>query len=90
MPHFEERGLPIHSDVIHAVVHPDELGYYVECSEFAVVTQGDTLDDLLRNLDEALGLYLDGEDLGALGLSTHPKLQVIIEKPLTIKASCGS
>jgi len=76
--------VPIKRDVIHAVVHPDEDGYYVECLEVAVVTQGDNLDDLVRNLDEALSLHLEGEDLAALGLSSHPKLQLIIEKPLAL------
>lgn len=71
-------------DVIHAVVQPDEDGYFVECLEVAVVTQGDTLDELMQNLNEALSLHLEGEDLTALGLSTHPKLQLIIEKPLTL------
>jgi predicted RNase H-like HicB family nuclease len=76
--------VPIRRDVIHAVAHPDEDGYYVECLEVAVVTQGDNLDDLVRNLDEALSLHLEGEDLAALGLSSHPKLQLIIEKPLAL------
>jgi predicted RNase H-like HicB family nuclease len=80
--HFGETRVPVQRDVIHAVVHPDEDGYYVECLEVAVVTQGDTLDDLVRNLDEALSLHLEGEDLAALGLSSHPKLQLIIERPL--------
>ena len=71
-------------DVIHAVVHPDEDGYFVECLEVAVVTQGDTLDDLVRNLDEALSLHLEGEDLAALGLSSHPKVQLIVERPLAL------
>lgn len=74
---------PVQRDVIHAIVHPDEDGYYAECLELAVVTQGDTLDDLVRNLDEALSLHLEGEDLASLGLSSQPKLQLIIEKPLT-------
>lgn len=82
--HFGETRIPLLRDVIHAVVHPDEDGYYVECLEVAVVTQGDTLDDLVRNLDEALSLHLEGEDLAAMGLSTHPKLQLMIEKPVTV------
>jgi len=81
---FGEPMAPIKRDVIHAVVHPDEDGYYVECLEVSVVTQGDNLDDLVRNLDEALSLHLEGEDLAALGLSSHPKLQLIIEKPLAL------
>jgi predicted RNase H-like HicB family nuclease len=82
-PHGHNTG-PIRRDVIHAVVHPDQDGYYVECLEVAVLTQGDTLDDLVRNLDEALSLHLEGEDLAALGLSEHPKLQLIFEKPLSL------
>jgi predicted RNase H-like HicB family nuclease len=75
---------PKQRDVIHAVAHPDEDGYYVECLEVSVVTQGDTLDELVRNLDEALGLYLEEEDLAALGLSSHPKVQLILERPLPL------
>jgi predicted RNase H-like HicB family nuclease len=80
----EKPGHPSLRDVIHAVVQPDEDGYFVECLEVAVVTQGDTLDELMQNLNEALSLHLEGEDLAALGLSSHPKLQLIIEKPLTL------
>jgi len=80
----EKPGHPPLRDVIHAVVQPDEDGYFVECLEVAVVTQGDTLDELMQNLNEALSLHLEGEDLAALGLSSHPKLQLIIEKPLTL------
>jgi len=82
--HFGEARVPVRREVIHAVAHPDEDGYYVECLEVSVVTQGDTLDELVRNLDEALGLYLEGEDLAALGLSSHPKVQLILERPLTL------
>ncbi len=80
----EKLNHPSLRDVIHAVVHPDEDGYFVECLEVAVVTQGDTLDDLVRNLDEALSLHLEGEDLAALGLSSHPKVQLIVERPLAL------
>lgn len=84
VPRFGQMTAPNKRDVIHAVVHPDEDGYYVECLEVAVVTQGDNLDDLVHNLDEALTLHLEGEDLATLGLSRHPKLQLIIEKPLAL------
>lgn len=70
-------------DVIHAVAYPSENAFVAECLEVAVVTQGDTLDELLRNLNAALSLHLEGEDLAALGLSSQPRLQVIIETSLT-------
>ena len=50
----------------------DESGYVAECVEFAVVTQGETLDEAVRNLQEAVALHLEGEDLPALGLAESP------------------
>jgi predicted RNase H-like HicB family nuclease len=50
-----------------------------ECLEIAVVTQGATLDEVTRNLQEAVGLHLEDEDLGALGLATNPTLVVTME-----------
>jgi len=38
----------------------------------------------MQNLDEALSLHLEGEDLAAMGLSPNPKLQLLIEKPLAV------
>jgi predicted RNase H-like HicB family nuclease len=48
-------------------------GYYVaSCLNINVVTQGDTFDETLRNLQEAVALYLEGEDLAELGLAANP------------------
>jgi predicted RNase H-like HicB family nuclease len=54
----------------------EESGYVAECMEIPVVTQGPTLDDVTRNLQEAVALHLDGEDLAALGLAKNPTLVV--------------
>ena len=43
----------------------EESGFVAECVELPVVTQGATLDDVIRNLREALALHLEGEDLQA-------------------------
>jgi len=65
---------------IKAVVRPGEqAGYVAECLEIAVVTQGETLDAVMQNLREAVGLYLEGEDLTALGLAPEPTLLVTME-----------
>ena len=64
--------------------YSDQDGYFVECLEVAVVTQGDTFDEVVQNLNEALSLHLEGEDLAALGLSSHPQLQLIFETPLSL------
>lgn len=65
---------------IKAVVYPgDESGYVAECVEIAVVTQGQSLDETMRNLREAVALYLEGEDLTELGLAPQPALLVTLE-----------
>ena len=65
---------------IKAVIRPGEQsGYVAECVEVPVVTQGGTLDEVTRNLQEAIGLHLEGEDLTALGLAPHPTVIVTME-----------
>ncbi|MCX6609850.1 MAG: type II toxin-antitoxin system HicB family antitoxin [Acidobacteria bacterium] len=41
--------------------------FVAECLDLPVVTQAATLDDLAKNIQEAIHLYLDGEDLAELG-----------------------
>ncbi|MBI2928410.1 MAG: type II toxin-antitoxin system HicB family antitoxin [Verrucomicrobia bacterium] len=65
---------------IKAVIRPgEESGYVAECVEIAVVTQGATLDEVTRNLQEAVALHLEGEDLTALGLANNPTLLLTME-----------
>jgi len=73
-----------HSSVIHAVIRADRDSYTAECLEVAVVTQGRDLDEMVRNLQEAIKLHLDGEDLAALGLSEHPRVQLILDAPFDV------
>jgi predicted RNase H-like HicB family nuclease len=55
---------------IKAVIGPGEQsGYVAECLEIPVVTQGVTLDEVTRNLREAVELHLEGEDPAELGLA---------------------
>jgi predicted RNase H-like HicB family nuclease len=65
---------------IKAVIRPGEdSGYVAECLEIAVVTQGTTLDEVTRNLREAVALYLEGENLEDLGLANDPSLLITME-----------
>jgi len=65
---------------IKAVVRPGEQsGYVAECMEIPVVTQGATLDEVTRNLQEAVQLHLEGEDLSELGLASEPTIVVTLE-----------
>jgi predicted RNase H-like HicB family nuclease len=67
-------------NTIKAVIrHGEDSGYVAECVEITVVTQGSTLDEVTRNLQEAVGLHLENEDLAALGLVASPTLLVTME-----------
>jgi predicted RNase H-like HicB family nuclease len=57
----------------------EESGYVAECMEVAVVTEGQTLDEVMHNLQEAVALHLESEDLAALGLANNPTLSVTME-----------
>ncbi|MEX0781418.1 MAG: type II toxin-antitoxin system HicB family antitoxin [Dehalococcoidia bacterium] len=53
---------------IHAVIRPGEQsGFVAECSELNAVTQGSSLDEVVHNLREVVGLALEGEDLARRG-----------------------
>ena len=74
---------------IKAVIRPgDNAGYVAECLELAVVTQGRTLDETVKHLQEATALHLDGEDLATLGLRKNPTLLLTMElDPVHAQAS---
>ena len=64
---------------IKAFVYKSENHYVVECMEIAVVTQGKTLDETMINLQEAVALHLDGENLADFDLAPSPSLLVTFE-----------
>jgi predicted RNase H-like HicB family nuclease len=74
---------PAHKrDTIHAIIQKGETAYVAECLEVAVVTQGRTLDEVVENLQQALALHLEDEDLAMLGLADHPRVQLIYDMAL--------
>lgn len=72
------------NDTIHAVIRKDRDTYTVECLEVAVVTQGRDLDEVARNLQEAIKLHLDGENLAEMGIGEHPRVQMIFDAPFQL------
>ncbi|MEX0800103.1 MAG: type II toxin-antitoxin system HicB family antitoxin [Dehalococcoidia bacterium] len=64
---------------IKAFIHRGEKQYVAECVEISVVTQGETLDETIANLEEAVALHLEGEDLADFGLAPDPALIVTLE-----------
>ena len=65
---------------IRAVIHLGEQhGYVAECLEISVVTQGNTLDEVVQNLQEAVALHLEAEDAAEFGLVAKPSLLITFE-----------
>lgn len=64
---------------IKAFVHKGTKYYIAECLEIPVVTQGKTLDETMSNLQEAVALHLEGEDLADFDLAPNPSLLVTFE-----------
>ncbi len=69
-------------DTIHIVVRRSAGFYVAEGLELAVVTQGRSLDELVTNLKEAIGLHLEGEPPGVFGLTKSPRMALTYEERL--------
>jgi predicted RNase H-like HicB family nuclease len=78
---YAAAGYP--GDTIHVVVRRSEGLYVAESLELALVTQGRSLDELLRNLRQAVRLHLEGENPAEFGLSASPRIAVIYEESLS-------
>lgn len=53
--------------------------YVAECLDLPVVTEAPTLDELTANIQEAISLHLDGEDLAELGFVADPTILATME-----------
>jgi len=71
--------------VVKAFIRVDENNSYVaECYNLPVVTQGSSLDEAARNLQEAVALALSDGDFTTLGFrSETPPLIVTLELPIS-------
>ena len=67
--------------IIQFQISESDGGYVAEGISVPIVTQGDTLDELTANIREAVGLYVEGENLGELGFATNPSVLVNFELP---------
>jgi len=56
--------------------------YVAECMDLPVITQAPTLDELAANIQEAVSLHLEGEDLADLGLAPNPTILASLELTL--------
>ena len=65
---------------VKSFIRPGEQsGYVAECLEISVVTQGETLDEVVQNLKEAVSLHLEDENPAEFGLIENPSILVTFE-----------
>lgn len=80
--------VPLQQTIKAVIRAGDEVGYVAECLEIAVVTQGRTLDETVKHLQEAIALHLEGEHLADFGLREKPTLVLTMElDPAHVQAS---
>ncbi len=58
-----------------------ERQYVAECLDFPIVTEAPTLDELAANIQEAIALHLDGENLADVGYAEDPTVIATMELP---------
>jgi predicted RNase H-like HicB family nuclease len=64
---------------IQSHVWRSERFYVAEAADAPIVTQGATLDEVAKNIQEAVELYFEGEDLESLGFAAYPQVLVSFE-----------
>jgi predicted RNase H-like HicB family nuclease len=65
--------------IIHVRIFKGDRQYVAECLDLPVVTQAPTLDELATNIQEAVSLHLEGEDLAELGVAANPTILASLE-----------
>ena len=64
---------------VHAALFKGDRYFVADCLEIPVVTQGLTVDETLSNLQEAVALHMEDEDLEEIGLIRNPTISVTLE-----------
>ncbi len=60
--------------IIQVRVFRGEKFYVAECFDLPVVTEGATLDELMKNVKEAIALQLEGENPADFGLAPNASI----------------
>lgn len=76
--------MPLKENINVSIYPGEEHGYVATCDELNVVTQGPTLDKIVHNVQEALLLYLEGEDLIELGYINTPSVLITFKVKLFV------
>lgn len=69
------------SSTVRASLRKGGKFYVARCLNLPVVAQGATVDEAMANLEEAVALHLEGQDLEMLGIAQDHTIQVNMELP---------
>jgi predicted RNase H-like HicB family nuclease len=67
--------------IIQFHIHRGDTQYVAEGIDLPVVTQGKTLDELVKNIQEAVELQIKGENLKDFDLDSSPSVLINMELP---------
>lgn len=68
-------------NIIQFSISKGDKYYIAHAIDFPIFTQAETLDELIKNIQEATNLHFSDEDLKQNGLSQKPSLLVNFEIP---------
>lgn len=68
--------------IIQFHISKGENQYIATGVGLSIVTQAKTLDELAKNIKEAVSLHLEGEELSNHDLAEHPSVLVDFELPI--------
>ena len=72
--------------IIQVHISKGDKYFVAECADLPIVTQGKTLDELAKNLKEAISLQLEGENLADFDLAQKPSVLASFELEPSIHA----
>lgn len=58
--------------VLTIYIHKGEKMYVAECLEIDVITQGNTIDEAIKNIKEAIALYFENKETPEISLPDEP------------------
>jgi len=76
--------------IIQVRIFRGDKYYVAECFDLPVVTQGATLDELMKNVKEAIALQLEGENPADFGLALNASILATYDLELELQAHPGA
>ena len=64
---------------INFTISKDNIYYFAVCTDFPIVTQAKTFEELIPNVKEAVDVYLHDEDSEKIGVVKDPSLLINFE-----------